>query len=297
MEVLFNFCFELFGVSVMIGILAVAASLVIVYGIHVVRKKKYQQTEYFKQTQAEYENILGDTGKLGEYYTSEKLKSLDGYKKYLFNCYLPKVDGETTEIDVILLHESGIYVFESKNYSGWIFGDEDSYQWTQSLSVGKGKTVKKRFLNPIIQNKVHLKWLREYLGIEKSWPLYSYIVFSERCELKKVAVTSKEHHVTKRENLLQEVRRNITEVGTQLSKDEIDSLYDKLYPLTQVDEVQKLVHIEKIQQKQESKKEKVCPWCGGKLVVRTATKGDRVGKAFWGCSNYPKCKFIENIEE
>lgn len=224
MDVLFNFCFEIFGVSITIGLLAVAASLLIVYGIHAVRKKKYQQTEYFKQTQTDYENILDDVGKLGEYYTSEKLKPLNGYKKYLFNCYLPKDGGETTEIDVILLHESGIYVFESKNYSGWIFGNEDSYKWTQSLSGGKGKTSKKQFLNPIIQNKVHLKWLQEYLGSEKNWPLYSYIVFSERCELKKVTVTSKGHHVIKRENLLQEVRRNIAEVGTQLSKEEIDSL-------------------------------------------------------------------------
>lgn len=40
------------------------------------------------------------------------------------NLYLPKEDGSTTEIDLIMLSETGILVFESKNYSGWIFGDE-----------------------------------------------------------------------------------------------------------------------------------------------------------------------------
>ena len=50
------------------------------------------------------------------FYTYRCLRQLPGYKRFLFNCYLPKQDGEKTEIDVIFLHESGIYVFESKNY-------------------------------------------------------------------------------------------------------------------------------------------------------------------------------------
>lgn len=38
--------------------------------------------------------------------------------------------------------------------------------------------------------------------------------------------------------------------------------------------------------------EKICPKCGGKLVLRTAQKGTNQGRQFWGCSNYPKCTFI-----
>ena len=63
---------------------------------------------------------------------------------------MPRDDGETTEIDVLMLHTSGIYVFESKNYSGWIFGDEKSKTWTQTLPNGRGRRAQKeRFLNPI----------------------------------------------------------------------------------------------------------------------------------------------------
>ena len=42
--------------------------------------------------------------------------------------------------------------------------------------------------------------------------------------------------------------------------------------------------------------EKICPRCGNTLVLRTATKGDRAGKQFYGCSSFPKCSYIENIE-
>ena len=40
----------------------------------------------------------------------------------------------------------------------------------------------------------------------------------------------------------------------------------------------------------------VCKRCGAPLVLRTAKKGDKAGNQFYGCSNYPKCRFIKNIE-
>ena len=42
--------------------------------------------------------------------------------------------------------------------------------------------------------------------------------------------------------------------------------------------------------------EKTCPRCGNALVLRTATKGERAGKQFYGCSSFPKCRYIENID-
>ena len=39
----------------------------------------------------------------------------------------------------------------------------------------------------------------------------------------------------------------------------------------------------------------VCPKCGSKLVLRTATKGPNVGNKFYGCSSFPKCKYIKNV--
>lgn len=50
----------------------------------------------------------------------------------LRNIYVP-YNGKTSEIDVLLLHEKGIFVFGSKNYSGWIFGRLQNAQWTQCL--------------------------------------------------------------------------------------------------------------------------------------------------------------------
>ena len=40
----------------------------------------------------------------------------------------------------------------------------------------------------------------------------------------------------------------------------------------------------------------ICPKCGGQLVKRIAKTGRFKGKEFLGCTNYPKCKFIRNID-
>jgi restriction system protein len=39
----------------------------------------------------------------------------------------------------------------------------------------------------------------------------------------------------------------------------------------------------------------VCPKCGGEMVLRTAQKGPNPGLKFWGCSNYPKCRFSKAL--
>ena len=122
----------------------------------------------------------GDLGKYGESLTEVELKKsaifgMEG--KILRNLYVPKDNGETTEIDVLFICPKGILVIESKNYSGWIFGNEDDAQWTATLPNGD----RNRFYNPIKQNQIHIKWLLNFMGMHTpKYQIYSVIAFSER---------------------------------------------------------------------------------------------------------------------
>lgn len=267
--------------------------------LYLIERESYEDTEYFAQTGNSFQKVRRDKGLLGEYYIYKRLSGLPGYKRFVFNCYLPKSNEEKTEIDVILIHETGLYVLESKNYGGWIFGTETNQYWTQTLPAGRGRSQKIHFPNPIIQNKVHLKWLKAFLQ-EDSLNILSYIVFSERCTLKSISLTSGEHRVIKRNDLENDIAGVIQDTNSCLSTEKIDELYDMLQPLTNVDREEKEAHIHKIQEKyyapRDIEHENKCPVCGGKLILRTATKGSRAGKQFWGCSNYPKCKYVQNIE-
>ncbi len=103
--------------------------LIVILKIH-----NFNKTTYHKSTHNSYFGTIHDIGKNGEYQIFKQLQFLEKKGcKFLFNIYLPKDNGETTEIDVMLLAPKGIIVFESKNYSGWIFGNEKYKNWTQTL--------------------------------------------------------------------------------------------------------------------------------------------------------------------
>lgn len=41
---------------------------------------------------------------------------------------------------------------------------------------------------------------------------------------------------------------------------------------------------------------KICPLCGAELIIRTARRGVRAGNRFWGCSNFPECNYLKNVD-
>lgn len=207
------------------------------YIAHLYQKKRFNSSGYKDASGHSFFETLTDPGRKGEYLTYRYLERLDGQHKLLTNVYLPKGDGTTTEIDLIMISETGIYVFESKNYSGWIFGDEDSRYWTQSLKGGK----KFRFYNPIWQNKKHISTLKNHLGLG-SEVFRSYIIFSEHCELKKMFVRSPEVKVMNRNVLTREIEHDLNSLANRLTIWEINQIYNDLSRYALADAQTKQAH-------------------------------------------------------
>lgn len=230
-----------------------------------------------------YRAVRRNLGLWGEYLTFCCLRKLGGYKKFLFNCYVPKENGGLTEIDLILLHGSGVYVLESKNYSGWIFGDERDQHWTQSFPGGR----KTRFFNPIKQNNAHIRQLRRWLPELAEDAVQSIIVFSERCELKNITLTTHKHVVVKRGKALRAIRSFVGRKA--LSPTDIDAIYQRLYPQTQLCSQSREAHRLGVEDVVEGR---VCAYCGAPLVLRTAKQ---TGKQFLGCGKFPHCRYTIHI--
>lgn len=274
-------------------------------------------------------------GQRGEKLTARELQLVKLFGrsgKIMRNVYIPKENGETTEIDVVFITQKGIFVIESKNYSGWIFGNENDPFWTATLQNG----LKNKFYNPIKQNNTHMKWLGKYL--EEDIPLFSMIVFSERCELKKITVESSNVRVIKRDVLYAHIRDLWEQAEDKLDKEKVKEIYEKLKNLTHVSKDVKQEHVaainekyniskkqpKKIEEETESSQEmeepvesellqeaekpaesvlpqetgteaRICPRCGGTLVLRVAKKGENAGNSFYGCANYPKCRYIGSL--
>ena len=210
-----------------------------------VKRSSYQSSRYYRLTREPFLRIVRDKGKWGEYLTTRQLDQVSGYGTYVFNTYLPRARGEgTTEIDVTFIHESGIYVLESKNYSGWIFGREQDRQWTQQFQ----NRFKQRFYNPIKQNEGHLKSMQRFLEGTDPALFHSLIVFSERCELKKITVDSAHVRVLKRNVLRKTIEQLAT--GKPLTPSQVDTIAGKLGVHSQVDRATQQAHIDGIRQRQ-----------------------------------------------
>ena len=209
--------------------------------------KEYKSSTYYNITGNSVSSLYSDKGRLAEYYIYKELKDFEYKTKFLFNVYIPKNDEETTEIDVIMISTKGIFVFESKNYSGWIWGNESSKMWTQTLPNGRYGVQKFKFYNPIIQNRNHINWLKKL--IDKESPFYSFVIFSDRCELKQVPIGTKEDMVLKRKNVKMIIDAIYKEKPDVMDLDRILDIYHMLYPYTQVGEKTKMLHIANIENK------------------------------------------------
>jgi len=98
--------------------------------------------------------------------------------------YIEKSNGYFSQIDLVVITQVGIIVFEVKDYSGWLFGKGYQDKWTQVLAYGREKY---KFYNPVKQNNGHITVLRKKLKQSENIPLYSVIVFYGNCRFRDIS--------------------------------------------------------------------------------------------------------------
>ncbi len=193
--------------------------------------------------------------------------------KQINNLILVDDNGKSHQIDHIEIRHNGIFCIETKNYIGWIFGNENSEKWTQTLYNGE----KHHFLNPVRQNKSHCYHVSKVIG--KKYVVNSLVVMANNNADKidcpyVINIDYLKSYLKKFDN------------GVRLSSDEMESVYKML--LNARSNMTNKEHLKNIKNTQKEINHNICPRCGGKLVLRNGNSG-----SFYGCSNYPKCKFTK----
>ncbi len=188
---------------------------------------------------------------------------------------IPSPNG-TTQIDHILVSKYGIFVIETKNIQGWIYGDPQNDKWTQNIYGNKSQ-----FQNPLKQNYRHTKCLAEFLKIDNNL-IRSVVFFIGDCEFK----TPMPSNVLNKglSFYIKEFTREC------INKNQVEEIKDRLLMLKQDKSLNHRTHLVSLRERHESAT--TCPQCGGKLVERIAKQGSHAGNFFIGCSNYPRCKYI-----
>ena len=181
-----------------------------------------------------------DKGNYGEFQLYRKVIRVFGKASVLTNIYLDNVNTEMTEIDVLAVSKKRIYIFEMKNYSGYIFGSQTDKNWTQVLN----KRTKNKFYNPLKQNFAHTKAVQSYLDIDNDL-LVPIVVFSNRSKLSKINVGEK-HHVmqfSKAIRLIKSIEKNSVD---RLSEEIYEGYLIKLIDRCHMSEEVKLKHINEV---------------------------------------------------
>jgi restriction system protein len=151
-------------------------------------------------------------GKLGELYVSRGLrKKLPSDQYRIINdVTLPLDDGGTTQIDHIIISPFGVFVIETKNMKGWIFGNEKQAKWAQTIY-----RTKHSFQNPLRQNYKHTKTLGQLLNLPAKL-FHSVVIFTRNAELK-TDMPSNVGHLKEMVGFIKSFKSSLIDLKTQLS--------------------------------------------------------------------------------
>lgn len=216
-------------------------------------------------------------GKIGESKVSKRLKKLA--KKYgghvIDDVIIPGENDKTSQIDHIYISKYGLYVVETKNYSGRIYGNDKQREWTQVLAYGN---TKNKLYNPVMQNQTHIYRLLQLLNVKMD--ACSVVVFVRG----NVNYIESDHVFT-----LYDLKHLLDDVKPCVDDDTVEKIFDTIMEYKVNPTKTNKEHVKEIKQMQRDIKQNICPRCGGQLVLRQS----KTGSAFYGCSNYPKCKFTK----
>lgn len=191
-------------------------------------------------------------------------------EKYMLNNLVIFINNSSTEIDHVLISKKGVFVIETKGHMGHIYGSEDDFNWSQILSYGK---TKNKIYNPIKQNNTHIDFLKTILKRDDIFK--SIIVFPNA----KLNVNTK----TPTGNL-SIINKAIEGSTINLSKDEINSIYNRLNKLKIENINLKEQHIANLKEKEQLINKNMCPNCKVSLIRRKGKYG-----IFYSCPNFPRC--------
>ena len=194
----------------------------------------------------------------------------------------------------------GVFVVETKNIKGRIFGSANQKQWTQQIYKHRNK-----FQNPIHQNYKHTKALEAALNINPNY-VFSVIVFIGDSKFK----TAMPDYVTyaggcvsyiksKHEPVFadSEVNAIISDIESGRLARGFKTNREHVAHVKGVVNKKKIVKpvVPYIKEVVEDTTGQQCSKCGSIMVLRKAKRGKSTGNKFWGCSTYPKCRNVVNV--
>lgn len=224
-------------------------------------------------------------GAIGELKVSGALRLLDQSRYKVINDVVLNIGNSTTQIDHIVISDYGVFVIETKNYKGFIIGNEKRDYWVQFLY-----SKKEQLYNPIKQNAWHIKAIQNLLIAYPNLKFHSIIVFTSKANVQVKRSSESEIEIVNEYQLISTIKKHKV---VHLSEQEKQNIYNKIIHANIKDSYDEGEHVRKIQERiatyQQRLLENKCPKCSSELVSKKGKYGE-----FLGCSAYPRCNYTRN---
>ncbi|MBO8155604.1 MAG: NERD domain-containing protein [Bacillaceae bacterium] len=223
------------------------------------KEKFEQQTKNIKgKNFKKYnEKVASRKGELGEYKIDIQLDQLPKGYKYLSDIMVenPKSKSGYSQIDHVVINPFGIFVVETKNYQGTIYGGKNRKQWSVN-----GKF---NMMNPFNQNHGHIEALKSLLDHKYKDFFISMVSFTKRCTIKvdlELRKIQSDQLIIYDVELSEYIHRKTLDLKRKYGKElitqeEINKIYDTVAKANITDETIRQRHIELLKQKNDSKTE------------------------------------------
>ena len=179
-----------------------------------------------------------DLGEEGEREVADILGETVPGSQYVINGLLFKTERSSCEIDHIYINKYGIWVIETKNRGGTIYGDDSQEEWTQVLGNGN---ISHTLRNPVKQNDSHIYNLSRFLKAKKAI-FHNIVVFLDRADISNITAEN-----VCNASELPYIKTKVTDI--LLSIKQMENYYNKLLDLKNNSTISKQEHIDNIHDK------------------------------------------------
>lgn len=206
------------GVSLVTLILIILVILIV--GYFMVNIYRHDNSTFYKLTGYTYLDLIANKKIRQMHKIVSELDKINGSHKVLVDVQLP-VNNELQTISGLLLHESGIYVLNLKEKSGWINGREQDFEWKELLHKDKSRL----FENPIHETKRLVYALQDQLAEVDEQVFQSVVLFTNDCSFQQIEIHSENVEVLK----IGELKKWVGSLrGNALSETDIQTLFATL---------------------------------------------------------------------
>jgi predicted RNA-binding Zn-ribbon protein involved in translation (DUF1610 family) len=188
----------------------------------------------------------------------------------------------TTEVDIIVVGNAGVFVVELKDYNAWIFGEEADEMWTARYSDGSTY----QFQNPLRQNFRHVKVVQDQLGLSPE-VVQSVVSFTGDCKFMKPMPP----------NVVRGSYRGLIEGagGILLTDTQVHSICSSLEKREAASTAAACDgHVAQLNARFSSTT--TCPKCGNALVIRHSRNAPANDAGFLACRGFPHCRYTRHID-